>query len=66
MSTADDSSQLGTRSLDNSAVVARNLSTRYLAIATEAALGVIILPFNVAHLGTAAYGLWVLAASVTA
>jgi O-antigen/teichoic acid export membrane protein len=66
VSHADDAALLGARATDDSVVVARNLSTRYLAIATEAALGVIILPFNVAHLGTAAYGLWVLAASVTA
>lgn len=45
--------------------VARNVSTRYLAIAVEAALGLVILPFNVAHLGKAAYGLWMLTASVT-
>ncbi len=45
--------------------VARNVSTRYLAIGIEAALGLVVLPFNVAHLGTAAYGLWMLAASVT-
>ena len=46
--------------------VARNVSTRYLAIAVETALGLVVLPFNVAHLGTSAYGLWMLAASVTA
>jgi O-antigen/teichoic acid export membrane protein len=46
--------------------VARNVSTRYVAIAMEAALGLVILPFNVAHLGTSAYGLWILTASVTA
>jgi len=45
--------------------VARNVSTRYLAISVEAILGVVVLPFNVAHLGTAAYGLWMLTASVT-
>ena len=46
--------------------VARNVSTRYLAIAVEAVLGVLILPFNVAHLGQSAYGLWMLTASITA
>jgi O-antigen/teichoic acid export membrane protein len=46
--------------------VARNVSTRYLAIGIEAALGLVVLPFNVAHLGKAAYGLWMLTASVTA
>jgi len=66
VSTADESRLLGQRAMPDSVVVARNLSTRYLAIATEAALGVLILPFNIAHLGTSAYGLWVLAASVTA
>jgi len=61
-----DAQLLGDRPEGDGVVVARNLSTRYVAIATEAALGVLILPFNVAHLGTSAYGLWVLAASVTA
>jgi O-antigen/teichoic acid export membrane protein len=46
--------------------IARNVSTRYLAIGVEALLGLVILPFNVAHLGTSAYGLWMLTASVTA
>jgi O-antigen/teichoic acid export membrane protein len=46
--------------------VARNVSTRYVAIGIEAALGLVILPFNVRHLGTSAYGLWMLTASVTA
>ena len=66
MRDADRDELLGASTADGGVVVARNLSTRYLAIATDAALGVLILPFNVAHLGTAAYGLWVLAASVTA
>lgn len=46
--------------------LARNLVSRYLAIIIEAALGLVILPFNVAHLGQAGYGLWMLTASVTA
>ena len=46
--------------------VARNVSTRYLAIVVEAILGLLVLPFNVAHLGASAYGLWMLTASVTA
>ena len=45
--------------------IARNLSTRYLAIATETIVGLVMLPFNLAHLGPTAYGLWVLTASVT-
>ncbi len=66
MSAADDARLPGEQQSDGSVVVARNLSTRYVAIAAEAILGVLILPFNIAHLGTPAYGLWVLAASVTA
>jgi O-antigen/teichoic acid export membrane protein len=48
------------------AVVAHNVSTRYLAYTVEAILGVVMLPFNLAHLGVAAYGLWMLTASLTA
>jgi O-antigen/teichoic acid export membrane protein len=47
------------------ATMARNVTTRYIAIATDALIGVVLLPFNVAHLGTAAYGLWMLTASMT-
>jgi len=47
------------------ATVARNVSTIYVAVIVDAILGLLILPFNVAHLGTAAYGLWALTASVT-
>jgi O-antigen/teichoic acid export membrane protein len=45
--------------------VARNMSTRYLAIGTDALIGLLLLPFNVHHLGPAAYGLWMLTASMT-
>ena len=45
--------------------VARNVTTRYLAIAAETALGLVMLPFNLAHLGPAEYGLWVLLGSIT-
>ncbi len=44
---------------------ARNVGTRYLGIAVEAILGLVVLPFNVGHLGPAAYGLWMLVTSVT-
>ena len=43
-----------------------NLSTRYLAIGVEMVVGLLLLPFNLAHLGKAAYGLWVLTTSITA
>ena len=52
--------------VDETFTVARNVSTRYLAIGIEALLGLVILPFNVAHLGQSAYGLWMLTASITA
>src|ERR1044071_6127815 len=47
-------------------VFARNISMDYFALGLEMAVGVVMLPFNVAHLGQAQYGLWVLAASITA
>jgi O-antigen/teichoic acid export membrane protein len=47
------------------ATVARNVTTRYLAIATDALIGLMLLPFNVQHLGPSAYGLWMLTASLT-
>jgi O-antigen/teichoic acid export membrane protein len=53
----DDNGQLVT--------VARNVTTRYLAIACDALIGLMLLPFNVRHLGTSAYGLWMLTASMT-
>jgi O-antigen/teichoic acid export membrane protein len=45
--------------------VAHNVSTRYLAYVIDAVLGLIMLPFNLAHLGMAAYGLWALTTSFT-
>jgi O-antigen/teichoic acid export membrane protein len=48
------------------AIVARNVSTRYMSIAAEMLIGLVMLPFNLAHLGAAQYGLWVLLGSVTA
>jgi O-antigen/teichoic acid export membrane protein len=45
--------------------IARNVTTRYFAIAAETALGLVMLPFNLAHLGPAEYGLWVLLGSIT-
>ncbi len=43
----------------------RNVATRYLSVAAEMVVGLITLPFNLAHLGTEAYGLWMLTAGVT-
>ena len=41
---------------------ARNVSTRYLAIAVTAVIGLLVLPINVHYLGKSAYGLWMLTA----
>jgi O-antigen/teichoic acid export membrane protein len=45
--------------------VARNVSTRYVAIMAETLIGLVMLPFNLRHLGAAEYGLWVLLGSIT-
>ena len=45
-------------------VFARNISMDYLALGVDMAIGVLMLPFNVAYLGQSVYGLWVLAASI--
>jgi O-antigen/teichoic acid export membrane protein len=47
-------------------LVAHNVSTRYLAYIVDAIIGVVMLPFNLSHLGMAAYGLWMLTSSITA
>jgi len=41
-------------------VFARNISMDYIALGIEMLIGVLMLPFNVSHLGQSAYGLWVL------
>jgi O-antigen/teichoic acid export membrane protein len=46
-------------------VFARNISMNYVAIGVDLVIGVMMLPFNIAHLGQSTYGLWVLIASVT-
>lgn len=66
MSTPAPAPRFTDEPLAQSTTVARNVSTRYLAIAVEMIVGLAVLPFNVAHLGQAAYGLWMLTASITA
>lgn len=46
-------------------MVARNVTTRYLSLAVDGVIGLLLLPFTVAHLGAAEYGVWALATSVT-
>jgi O-antigen/teichoic acid export membrane protein len=45
--------------------VARNVSTRYAVILVETVVGLLLLPFNLHHLGVVDYGLWILVGSVT-
>lgn len=47
------------------ALLARNVFVDYIAVAVDVALGVVMLPFNIAYLGQSAYGLLVLTTSVT-
>ena len=44
---------------------ARNVGTRYALIIVNALLGLVVLPYNISHLGKGDYGLWMLAASLT-
>lgn len=46
-------------------LIFQNVSMNYLVTGTELLIGIFMLPFNVAHLGQSAYGLWILVASVT-
>ena len=46
-------------------LIARTVSMDYLVTFVELVLGIFMLPFNTSHLGPSAYGLWVLAASIT-
>jgi O-antigen/teichoic acid export membrane protein len=46
--------------------VALNVGARYVTLAIELAIGLVMLPFNTRHLGASEYGLWMLAASIVA
>lgn len=46
--------------------VALNVGGRYVTLAVELLLGVVMLPLNARHLGQSDYGLWMLAASIVA
>jgi O-antigen/teichoic acid export membrane protein len=45
-------------------LIARNVSMDYAIVFVELVIGLVMLPFNTAHLGQSAYGLWVLTASI--
>lgn len=44
--------------------MARNVSTRYVLIVVNVLIGLVMLRYNVQHLGPTTYGLWMLAASM--
>jgi O-antigen/teichoic acid export membrane protein len=48
------------------ATITRNVGTKYLVIAIDAVIGLLVMPFNVSHLGQAAWGLWMLTSSLNA
>jgi len=57
---------LGFRGVNNNIIslIARRVSAKYLAMAVDWAIAIFMIPFNLAHLGQSAYGLWMLVASV--
>jgi len=55
----------GSQGSADALTVARNVSTRTVAVVIDIVVGLLVLPYNVSHLGTAAYGLWMLTASIT-
>jgi len=50
---------------DASKLLVKNVAGRYAALIVDTVIGLVLLPFNVSHLGAAAYGVWLLASSVT-
>ncbi|HET8781992.1 MAG TPA: hypothetical protein VFM63_06220, partial [Pyrinomonadaceae bacterium] len=55
----------GPKETSQTKLIFQNVSVNYLVTGTELLIGIFMLPFNVAHLGQSAYGLWVLVASIT-
>jgi O-antigen/teichoic acid export membrane protein len=53
------------KSASQARLIFQNVSVNYLVTGAELLIGIFMLPFNVAHLGQSAYGLWILVASVT-
>src|SRR5262245_42756620 len=50
---------------EQASLFARNVLSQYVVLGVNMGLGLVMLPFNVAHLGQSAYGLWVLVTSLT-
>jgi O-antigen/teichoic acid export membrane protein len=51
---------------DQVRTLAVNVGARYVTLAFELVLGLVMLPFNTRHLGASDYGLWMLVASIVA
>ena len=64
MSAPVDARLLGGKD-DQLDLVARNVTTRYATILVDGIIGLLLLPYNIAHLGPSAYGLWALMATIT-
>ena len=47
------------------AAFVRNVGSRYALIVVNLLIGLVVLPYNLSHLGESDYGLWALAASLT-
>ncbi len=50
---------------DQVPLIARNVLSQYVVLGVNMLLGLVMLPFNVGHLGQSVYGLWVLVTSFT-
>ena len=59
-----DPARLWGRTNNTVASLARNIATRYLIIGADTIVGLLLMPFNLAYLGQAAWGLWLLTASL--
>jgi O-antigen/teichoic acid export membrane protein len=59
-----DPARVWGRTQNTAASLARNVATRYLIIGADTLVGLLLMPFNLAYLGQAAWGLWLLTASL--
>src|SRR3954464_10362287 len=58
---------IGGRGIMTSSIraVMTGTATKYLLLAINVGLGIVLMPFTVRHLGPSEYGLWMLVASLT-
>jgi len=60
-----DATSAGPSITDSTWNLMTGTATRYILLAVNVAIGAVLMPFTVRHLGTAEYGLWMLVASMT-